>query len=230
MGSLAEILERLRRGGEVEADEIAALLPGRNSGLCGFRTCADLARAAVTNPELIQRCVFLEEYTLKPPEPNYGAGRATWHDLLGREFDFVLDKLADDPGPREHILLGNPANLERLRIAKGDVLCGRPALGVGCPVTHCGVVVQEPDYFNGAVVWCVVGPISGRERGIDIGYYQIIAYEGLVRETQGELGFGERHYFLPRYCMLQSRHSGLINAIYKTANGYHVRLEGIWLG
>ena len=230
MRSLTEILDRLHGGAAVDADEIAALLPGKNSGLCGFRTCADLARAAVTNPELLKRCVFLEEYALQPPAPDSGAGGATWHDLLGREFDFVLERLADDPGPREHILLANPANLERLHIRKGDVLCGRPALGVGCPVTHCGVVVQEPDYFNGAVVWCVVGPISGRERGIDIGYYQIIAYEGLVRETKGELGFGERHYFLPRYCMLQARHSGLINAISKTADGYHVRLEGIWLG
>jgi len=30
--------------------------------------------------------------------------------------------------------------------------------------------------------------------------------------------------------MLQVRHSGLINMIEKAKEGFHVRLEGIWLG
>jgi uncharacterized Fe-S cluster-containing protein len=154
----------------------------------------------------------------------------TWKDQLGRDYDFILDKFPDDPGPREMVLLANPINIERLHITKGDVLYGRPALGTGCPVTHCGVVMEEPDYLNGAVVWCTVGPIEARKQGIYIGYYHIIAYEGIVMDKKIEIQFGRRYYFLPRYCMLQSRHSGLINTMMKTDEGLRVRLEGIWLG
>jgi len=93
-----------------------------------------------------KRCVYLLEQEIGSVAPARDDTEVSWKDLLDREYDFVLDKFDDDPGPREHILLGNPVNLERLRIKKGDVLIGRPVMGVGCPVTHCGVVMEEPDY------------------------------------------------------------------------------------
>jgi uncharacterized Fe-S cluster-containing protein len=185
---------------------------------------------ALSNPEAIKRCVYLVEHEIGSIVPVRDEMEVTWKDMLDREYDFVLDKFDDDPGPREHILLGNPANLERLGIKKGDVLFGRPVMGVGCPVTHCGVVMAEPDYFNGAVVWCITGMMDARDRGIEIGYYHILAYEGIVRQKQVELQLGRRYDFLPRYCMLQARHSGLINTMTKTIDGYRVRLEGIGLG
>ncbi len=92
------------------------------------------------------------------------------------------------------------------------------------------MVVEEPDYFNGTVVWCIVGPMFSRERGINIGYYNTTAYEGLVKNTRKELQIGNRYYFLPRYCMLQWRHCGLVNKIIKTNEGIHVRVEGLWIG
>lgn len=95
---------------------------------------------------------------------------------------------------------------------------------------HIGVVVSEPDYFNGALEWCIIGPQAARERGIDIGYYNIIAYQGIVRHTRVPLEFGRRYFFMPRFCMLQVRHSGLINEIAKLGEGaYRVRIEGVWL-
>ena len=106
------------------------------------------------------------------------------------------------------------------------MLFGRPA-SVGCPVTHVGVVVEEPDYFNGVVTWCVVGPLQARECGIEIGQYNPVAYEGMVRHTRAPLEIGRRYFFLPRYCMLQSRHSGVINLIARRAHGARVRIEGI---
>ncbi len=227
---VSEILEVLKCGDSRDTKELAQLLPGKNCGLCGFRRCEDLLEHALSNPEAIKRCVYLVEHEIGSIVPVRDKMEVTWKDMLDREYDFVLDKFDDDPGPREHILLGNPANLERLGIKRGDVLFGRPVMGVGCPVTHCGVVMEEPDYFNGAVVWCITGMMDARDRGIEIGYYQILAYEGIVRQKQVELQLGRRYDFLPRYCMLQARHSGLINTMTKTIDGYRVRLEGIGLG
>jgi len=108
------------------------------------------------------------------------------------------------------------------------VLYGRPVM-TGCPVTHVGVVVEEPDYLNGVITWCIVGPMAAREQGREIGHYQIVAYEGIVRHTRQELQIGQRYFFFPRMCMLQSRHSGLVNALAKRENGLRVRVEGIWI-
>jgi len=230
MTRLSEILEKLEHGASRDSAELIQLLPGKNCGLCGFRNCADLLDHALAEPNTVKRCVYLLEHEIGSVVPARDNTEFSWKDLLERDYDFVLDKFDDDPGPREHILLGNPLNLERLGIKKGDVLIGRPVMSVGCPVTHCGVVMKEPDYFNGAVVWCITGMMDARERGIEIGYYHILAYEGMVRQARVELQFGRRYDFLPRYCMLQARHSGLINTIKKTADGYSVRLEGIGLG
>jgi uncharacterized Fe-S cluster-containing protein len=210
--------------------EILDMLPGKDCGLCGFKTCEEFAQEVMKAPEALKKCVYHQEKAQLPEIAGLSEQEINWKDILERDYDFILDKFPDDPGPRETILLANPANVEKLRIKKGDILYGRPAIGTGCPVTHCGVVMEEPDYFNGTVVWCIVGPILPRERGIHIGYYYIVAYEGLVTYMKKELEFGRRYFFLPRYCMLQSRHSGLINTIGKVKNGFHVRLEGIWLG
>lgn len=201
-------------------------LPGKDCGLCGFKSCRELAEAVHDNPELLKRCVYLEtkEAVLTAPEEL----ETSWKDVLGREFDFILEKFNDDPGPRETILPYNPANVEKLEIKKGDILFGRPA-STGCPVTHCGVVMEKPDYFNGTITWCIVGPVPARERGMDIGLYTPVAYEGLVKQSRTELKFSIRYYFLPRYCVLRSRHSGLMTFIAKTEDGYRVRMEGIWI-
>lgn len=208
-------------------DEILSRLPGKDCGLCGYRTCRELAEIALAEPEAIRRCIYLETQS-SHQIIEHGEGEITWKDVLGREYDFVLNKYQEDPGPRETILPFNPANVERLKIKKGDILYGRPA-STGCPVQHAGIVVEEPDYFNGLIVWCVVGPLQARERGISIGCYTPVAYEGIVKNSRVELQIGRRYNFLPRYCMLQSRHSGLVNMISRTKDGDRVRLEGIWI-
>lgn len=211
----------------MDIDEIVPKLPGKDCGLCGYRTCRELAEVILKDPYAIKRCVYIEtqrEYQV----PGVAEEEVTWKDVLNREYDFVLQKFPEDPGPREIILPFNPTNVEKLKIKKGDILYGRPA-STGCPVTHVGVVVEEPDYFNGLIAWCVVGPIQARERGISIGCYTPVAYEGIVKHSRVELQIGRRYNFLPRYCMLQSRHSGLMNMISKTKDGDRVRLEGIWI-
>jgi hypothetical protein len=50
-----------------------------------------------------------------------------------------------------------------------------------------------------------------------------------VRMT--ELSGGQtRYFFQPRLCMLQWRHSGLVNYVNKGRDGLQVRLEGLWIG
>lgn len=210
------------------ARKILARLPGKDCGQCGFKTCAELAEFAAIHPDALKRCIYLGHPSgatipILPADEDI-----TWKDMLGRDYDFVLEPFPEDPGPREIIVPLNPSSVERLAVRKGDVLYGRPVM-TGCPVTHVGVVVEEPDYLNGVIVWCIVGPMAARERGREIGHYHIIAYEGLVRHARQELQIGQRYFFLPRMCMLQSRHSGLVNALAKREGGMRVRVEGIWI-
>lgn len=216
-----------------ETEEILKKLPQKNCGLCGCTTCGEFAEVVSKNSGEIQRCIHLE-CTNSAPSSSASEEfqkEITWKDHLGRDYDFVLDKFPGELGPRETIILFNPTNVEKLKIKKGDVLYGRPAwISCGCPVTHVGIVVEDPDYFNGTAVWCVVGPMLARQRGINIGYYNTTSYEGLVKYSKTNLEIGRRYYFQPRYCMLQWRHCGLVNALAKTKDGIHVRIEGLWIG
>jgi len=209
--------------------EILAHLPGKDCGQCGFKNCRDLAERALEKPELIRRCLYLQpQGVIVPLATDLRAEEISWKDILDREYDLVLEQFPEDPGPREIILPFNPDNLQRLGIKKGDVLFGRPAW-VGCPVTHVGLVMDEPDYLSGTFSWCVIGPLAARERGIEIGNYNPVAYEGLVRHTRQKLEIGRRYHFLPRTCMMQSRHSGVVSAVAKRGDAYRVRLEGIMI-
>ena len=229
MKGIRDIIESLRNADSRDLRELLERLPGKNCGQCGFPTCEEFAELLLKNPEALKRCIFIEEGKVIPEAPELREEDITWRDILDRPYDFILDRIPGDPGPRETILPFNPANVEKLGVKKGDILFGRPT-STGCPVTHCGVVMEEPDYFNGTIVWCIVGPIPARERGINIGDYTPTAYEGIVQHTKEELQVGRRYFFLPRYCMLQSRHSGLVNIIAKRDDGIRVRAEGIWIG
>ncbi len=155
----------------------------------------------------------------------------SWRDSLGREFDFYLEHFPEDPGPREIILPHNPMLTREMEIKVGDLMIGRPlGMSCGCPITHCGVAV-EVDARTGVIVWCVTGPLAPREKGFkDIGYYIAEGYEGLITQTRTEIKIGMRYFFQPRLCMLQWRHSGLVNYVNRSADGLQVRLEGLWIG
>ena len=213
---------------EEDTRKILEKLPDKNCGQCGFKTCAALAEFAAIHPDALKRCIYLGQPAIVPATLLPSDQDIVWKDMLGREYDFILDPLPEDPGPRETIVPLNPLNVERLSVKKGDVLYGRPVM-TGCPVTHVGVVVEEPDYLNGVLVWCIIGPMAARDRGREIGHYQIIAYEGIVKHAREQLQIGKRYFFFPRMCMLQSRHSGLVNAMAKRENGTRVRVEGIWI-
>ncbi|MGE5342202.1 MAG: (Fe-S)-binding protein [Candidatus Omnitrophota bacterium] len=210
-------------------DEIK--LPELNCGVCGYRSCSEFSNGLKSDPKLIDRCIHLSTETLRSERTASDSRDIDWKDSLGREFDFYLEHFPEDPGPREIILPHNPMITREMEIKKGDVLIGRPlGMSCGCPVTHCGIV-KEVDPRTGVMVWCVTGPLSPRQSGFkDIGYYIAEGYEGLITDYRCEIKIGMRYFFQPRMCMLQWRHSGLVNFINRTPEGLQVRLEGLWIG
>lgn len=181
---------------------------------CALTDCA--SRACAAGPSCLQNTFI----TSTP-----------WKDRLGRDFDFYLEHFPEDPGPREIILPRNPMITREMDIKVGDLLIGRPlGMSCGCPITHCGIAM-EVDKVSGVIAWCVTGPLGPRSQNHkNLGYYSAEAYEGLVRESRVELQIGARYYFQPRMCMLQWRHSGLINFINRTPEGQRIRLEGLLIG
>ncbi len=247
-------------------------LPGLDCGVCGMRTCEELAERLSDNPELIKRCIYLsdnryeavtkiasdmatsEVAVVSAPVMNAALAISTcascavanpavaptsfvlgmsnpYRDSLGREFDFYLEHFPEEPGPREIILPHNPLITREMDIQVGDILIGRPlGMSCGCPITHCGVAMSV-DKRTGVIVWCVTGPLNPRQKGFkDLGYYIAEGYEGLINEARCEIKIGLRYFFQPRMCMLQWRHSGLVNFLNRTATSYQVRVEGLWIG
>jgi uncharacterized Fe-S cluster-containing protein len=227
-------------------------LPGLDCGLCGFRSCSELAARLATQPDLLQRCIHLSDHRVPvtagagvspvPARAPCGpcplgdcamahAAEPAWRDTLGREFDFYLEHFPTEPGPREIILPHNPLLTREMGVEVGDILIGRPlGMSCGCPITHCGVAMQV-DHRTGVIVWCVTGPLRPRQQGYkDLGYYIAEGYEGVIKQSNVEVKIGMRYFFQPRMCMLQWRHSGLVNFLNRTPDGLQVRLEGLWIG
>lgn len=246
-------------------------LPGLDCGVCGARSCAELAARLKTQPEAIKRCIYLSDNRYEAREvatenrsnPLINAASATpvmqaapvisacagcgpaavasapytpdssnrFRDSLGREFDFYLEHFPEEPGPREIIIPHNPMITREMDIQVGDTLIGRPlGMSCGCPITHCGVAMNV-DKRTGVIVWCVTGPLNPRQNGFkDLGYYIAEGYEGLINQARCEIKIGMRYFFQPEMCMLQWRHSGLVNFLNRTATGYQVRVEGLWIG
>ena len=219
-------------------------LPGLDCGLCGSRTCGAFAEVLAQNPDDAGKCIHLDTEALRPAAEIGTAGQSCrgcgedassvpqdWKDSLGRDFDFILDSLPGDPGPREIIIPHNPMRTAELDVQKGDILIGRPmGMSCGCPVTHCGIAM-DVDRINGVITWCVTGPLNPRSRGYkDVGYYSAQAYEGVVSDARSELQIGMRYFFMPHRCMLQWRHSGLINFINRFQGSRMIRLEGLFIG
>ena len=224
-------------------------LPGLNCGVCDYRTCEALAQKLPSEPDLLKRCIHFSSKP-KAATPSVAAAGpsslpcgtcansaarsdkpATWRDSLDREFDFYLDHFPAEPGPREIIIPHNPMLTREMNIQPGETLIGRPlGMSCGCPITHCGVAMQV-DHRTGVIVWCVTGPLRPRQEGYkDLGYYIAEGYEGLVYKRRCDLKIGMRYFFQPTMCMLQWRHSGLINYLNRTPDALQIRIEGLWIG
>lgn len=217
------------------------VLPALDCGGCGFKTCNDLSNRLESDPNLLKRCIHLSSETMTADKAGAGVKvrsapvarpkAESWIDSLGRPFDFYLEHFENEPGPREIIIPHNPMITRELDIQVGEVLIGRPlGISCGCPITHCGIVMSV-EKRTGVIVWCVTGPLNPRTKGFkDLGYYIAEGYEGMVKQSQCELKIGMRYYFQPRMCMLQWRHSGLVNFMNKRPDGMQIRVEGLFIG
>lgn len=226
---------------EVNSKRILQILPMLHCGACGYRTCDDFAEQVETGKSDLKLCIHVQPDSEKETivknciecKTATGMGeKMGWKDHLNRDFDFILDCFDNEPGPRETVLPYNPLLTKELGVKKGDIMIGRPmGMSCGCPITHCGIVL-DADTKNGVINWCVTGPLKPRSEGfIDIGYYIAQGYEGIIRESKEKIVIGRRYWFMPRRCMLQWRHSGLVNAVAKMADGsYKVRIEGLFIG
>jgi uncharacterized Fe-S cluster-containing protein len=219
------------------------VLPGLDCGLCGYPTCKQLLVQLAVHPEWIDRCVNRSNSktavekrpsTVQPFSILTEVEPSTFLDSYGREVDFYVDPIEGEPGAREDIVpSGGVVVTRELDLHEGEILTGRP-LGVscGCPVLHFGRVMVV-DNKTGVITWCIVGPMIARKEGSkDLGPYGAQAYEGIVkfeRSKVSPLKLGIRYDFLPGVCMMQWRHSGLLNAAKRIDGGWWVRLEGIWI-
>lgn len=231
-------------------------LPGLDCGLCGYRTCDELQEQLPSRPELLKRCIHLSDNRVdtepKLPPTSAPSRREASAASCGvcvqpiqiaqhpQELTCATTSAASSISTsstfprspaRAIILPHNPLITREMEIQVGDILIGRPlGMSCGCPITHCGVAM-EVDRRTGVIVWCVTGPLGPRQKGFkDLGYYIAEGYEGLVNEARCELKVGMRYYFQPRMCMLQWRHSGLVNYLSRNGKTYQVRVEGLWIG
>lgn len=226
---------------EVKESKTFECLPKLDCGVCGYKTCSEFALAVDSSETSIKMCIHLKHNgsdtkimsnCIDCKDAGQKGEKMGWIDHLKRDFDFILDCFANEPGPRETILPYNPQLVKELGVKKGDVMIGRPmGMSCGCPITHCGVVTDS-DPRNGVINWCVTGPLRPRSEGfVDIGYYVAQGYEGIIKESKEKIELGRRYWFLPRRCMLQWRHSGLVNAVTRLPDGsYKVRIEGLFIG
>lgn len=204
-----------------------------NCGNCGFKSCREFLKEVKEKPKIKNRCTYLRKNLKEQKDPISFKleKKVTWRDSLGREFDFFLEHFPEDPGPEEIILPHNPLMVKLLKIKEGDFIAGRPlGISCGCPITHCGIV-KKVEKETGVITWCVTGPLTSQRGNFkNIGYYRAEGYKGIVRVSRVNLKIGMRYFFQPRYCMLQWRHSGLVNYINRLKDGVEVRIEGLWIG
>ncbi|SCL74726.1 putative Fe-S cluster [Methanoculleus chikugoensis] len=200
--------------------------PGRDCGACGAPTCEAFLERVRRGEKELGDCVF---YHAGNAAPRFdGEVLRSGRDILGGEYDFVLDPLPGEVSARKIILPFRPDLVEKWGIAAGDIVVGRPA-GAGCPVQHV-LSVLHASPVSGLLTCLVVGPeVSRGGEFKDVEAYHIVGFEGIARTVRREPVFGMRQRFLPGYCMMNLTHTGVVNMILAQSPGLHVRVEDIRL-
>lgn len=198
--------------------------PGRNCGACGSSTCDGFVqrlKAGTTGPE---ECPF---YTVRrktdlPVIQRHYSGT----DVVGQNYDFVISALPGEPSARKIVLPFRPDLVEKMEIAEGDIVTGRPA-GAGCPVQHV-IRVLDANKTTGVITGHVVGPMFSRGCEVkNVEAYHMLGFEGRAVPLGNEPKFGFRQSFLPGFCMMDRAHTGLVNMVIDKPWGIQVRVEDI---
>jgi Predicted Fe-S protein len=207
-------------------DPVAWQPPGKDCGACGAPTCEAFLERVRREEKALPDCIFYPTGTA--PSRFEGEAQHSGRDILGGEYDFILDPLPGEVSARKIILPFRPDLVEKWGIAAGDIVVGRPA-GAGCPVQHV-LSVLHASPASGLLTCLVVGPRASRGGEFkDVEAYHIVGFEGIARTVRREPVFGMRQRFLPGYCMMNLTHTGVVNMILAQSGGLHVRVEDIRL-
>ncbi len=199
--------------------------PGKDCGACGVPTCDTFLDLVSRGEKSLPDCVFYSAGTAAGFE---GETRHSGRDILGGEYDFILEPLPGEVSARKIVLPFRPDLVEKWDIAPGDIVVGRPA-GAGCPVQHVLSVIHA-NPVSGLLTCFVVGPQASRAGGFkDVEAYHIVGFEGIARTVRREPTFGMRQRFLPGYCMMNLAHTGVVNMVLGKSSGLHVRVEDVRL-
>ncbi|NLM29606.1 MAG: Fe-S cluster protein [Methanomicrobiales archaeon] len=199
--------------------------PGKDCGACGVPTCDAFLTLVSRGERSLSDCIFYSTGTTTRFE---GEARHSGRDILGAEYDFILDPLPGEVSARKIVLPFRPDLVERWNIVPGDIVVGRPT-GAGCPVQHVLSVIHA-NPVSGLLTCSVVGPQASRAGGFkDVEAYQIVGFEGIARTVRREPTFGMRQRFLPGYCMMNLAHTGVVNMVLGKSVGLHVRVEDVRL-
>lgn len=205
-------------------ETIIKLLPGYNCGICGFARCDEFAAALLKKRGSVESCHFMfqeiffenlkklekllkEENIIPEDEKIVGV-------LDGYEADFILGPLPEEQSCREILY---PFTREKLK--KGDIIRYRP---LGCPIIHFAKIIDEN---HGLITVHIVGPCHRLDKEDfefqDVGVCMVGGFEGII---EGKIpAVGETVRFLPRHCMMQKVHSGVVVQI----EGKKAIIEGI---
>ncbi|HNV38764.1 MAG TPA: (Fe-S)-binding protein [Methanoculleus sp.] len=200
--------------------------PGKDCGACGAPTCEAFIALVREGEKDLPDCIFYS--TDLAPSRFESETRHTGRDILGTEYDFILEPLPGEVSARKIILPFRPDLVEKWGIVPGDIVVGRPA-GAGCPVQHVLSVIRA-NPVTGLLTCLVVGPRASRGGGFkEIEAYHIVGFEGISRTVRREPTFGMRQRFLPGSCMMNLAHTGVVNMVLAQSSGLHVRVENIRL-
>ncbi len=197
-------------------------LPGYNCGRCGFAACSDFYEAITTKSVSVDLCPFLKQERFNSNKIELerlatiqvnGCPEKIVGVIDSYEADIILDPLQGEISCREVLM---PMALVDLQV--GEVIEYRP---LGCPIVHYGKVIKI-DHF--LVTVHLIGPCRRREsesKFTPVGCCMVIAFEGRFHGKNIKLG--ETVRFLPKHCMMQKVHSGVVVKI----EDENILIEGI---
>jgi len=199
--------------------------PGKDCGACGAPSCDTFLDLVNRGEKSLPDCVFYSAGTAVGFE---GETRHSGRDILGGEYDFIIEPLPGEVSARKIVLPFRPDLVEKWDIVPGDIVVGRPT-GAGCPVQHVLSVIHA-NPVSGLLTCFVVGPAASRAGEFkDVEAYHIVGFEGIARTVRREPTFGMRQRFLPGYCMMNLAHTGVVNMVLGKSSGLHVRVEDVQL-
>lgn len=205
-------------------ESLKTLLPGYNCGRCTYSTCADFAVALINGDADVSKCPFMHREIFK--DNKRGVEKLINEKCLqleknekiigvidNYEADIILKPLKAECSCREVLL---PMSI--IDIQKGDIIEYRP---LGCPIVHYAKVLIVDHLL---ITVHLIGPCMRKQQKMiykSVGCCMVIAFEG--RHLGKEIKVGETVRFLPKHCMMQKVHSGVVVSL----ESDKVRLEGI---